>query len=377
VRSLHSLLIAGASALALLCGAGAATPAAAADIDTMIRELGLVESPAPIAQRPNWRRPRRVLVPPLSLAQLEQLRAIAPGVELVVTNDREDAIAKLPGSDALIGDGHFVCDPGVLAASRELRWVHILSAGIEQCAAATFVERNILLTNMQRTAGPFIAEHAIALLLGLTHGLNVWVARQRSGEWNESHEGTALTGLNGKTLLVAGLGGTGTEIARRASALGMRVTATRAGDAPAPSFVDHVGPPGELATLAASADVVACALPLTAQTRGLFDAKFFAGMKRGAYFLNVGRGGSVVTDDLVAALESGQLGGAGLDVTDPEPLPPGHPLWHTRNVIFSPHLAGAVAETIDSSRYPLVRENLRRYVAGERMLNVADPVRGY
>jgi len=182
--------------------------------------------------------------------------------------------------------------------------------------------------------------------------------------------------LDGKTMLVVGLGGIGTEVAHRAHALGMRVVATRRSSRSGPEFVDYVGLADELVALLAEADVVVNATPLTAETEGMFDAAFFAGMKPTAYFINVGRGRSVVTDDLVAALEAGKLAGAGLDVTDPEPLPPSHPLWRLPNVIITPHVAASSIEARERQRI-VIRENLRRYAAGEPMLSVVSVTRGY
>jgi phosphoglycerate dehydrogenase-like enzyme len=155
----------------------------------------------------------------------------------------------------------------------------------------------------------------------------------------------------------------------------MRVTGTRATSREGPSYVSEVGLPEDLPRLIAGADVVVNTLPLTPETRGLFDARVFGLMKRGALFFNVGRGGTVVTNDLVAALQNGTLSGAGLDVVDPEPLPAGHPLWKLPNVVITPHVAAD--EDDREARWLLVRENLRRYVAGERMFSVVDTERGY
>ena len=145
--------------------------------------------------------------------------------------------------------------------------------------------------------------------------------------------------LTGKTLLVVGLGGIGTEVARRAHGIGMKVVATRGSSRTGPDFVSYVGLPEEMPGLARTADVIVNAAPLTTETTGIFNAQFFRSLKPTALFLNVARGGSVVTEDLVAALEEGQIAGAGLDVVDPEPLPPDHPLWKAPNVIISPHVS--------------------------------------
>jgi phosphoglycerate dehydrogenase-like enzyme len=182
--------------------------------------------------------------------------------------------------------------------------------------------------------------------------------------------------VGGRTLLVVGLGGIGTEVARRAHGLGMRAIATRNSSREGPAFVEKVGLPADLHAYAAEADVVVNAVPLTPATTGIFDRRFFAAMKPGGYFINVARGRSVVTDDLVAALREGRLAGAGLDVTEPEPLPAGHALWSMRNVVITPHVA-AQSDREGERSMALVRENLRRYVAGERLYNVVDLARGY
>jgi phosphoglycerate dehydrogenase-like enzyme len=165
-------------------------------------------------------------------------------------------------------------------------------------------------------------------------------------------------------------------VAQRAHALGMRVVATRASGRTSPDFVSYVGPPEELAKLAAEADVVVDALPLTSATASTFDARMFERVKRGALFVNVGRGGTVVTSALLDALQSGALGGAALDVTDPEPLPPDHPLWRAPNVIITPHISSE-SELGVSRVWEIVRENVRRYAAGDRMLSEVDVSRGY
>ena len=180
---------------------------------------------------------------------------------------------------------------------------------------------------MRAVAGPVMAEHTIALMFALSRSLQVSVGRQATGEgWNRNFSGSQPQALTGKTMLVAGLGGIGLEVAKRAHALGMKVIATRDSSREGPDYVSYVGLSDELPTLIGQADVVVAALPLIPATTNLFDAKMFARMKKTAFFINVGRGGSVVTDDLVAALNNGVIAGAGLDVTEPEPLPKDHAL---------------------------------------------------
>jgi len=182
--------------------------------------------------------------------------------------------------------------------------------------------------------------------------------------------------LHGKTMLVVGLGGVGTQVSRRAQAFGMRVRAVDPRDMERPSFVFSLDKPEKLMDLLPTADVVVLSCPLTAETRGLMGAKQFEALKKGAFFINVARGGLVQTDALVAALREKHLAGAGLDVTDPEPLPSSHPLRSLANVVISPHTGGQSPE-VRERQWRLYRENVRRFVAGEPLLCVVDKAKGY
>ena len=229
---------------------------------------------------------------------------------------------------------------------------------------------------MQKMSSPAIGEHAVAMALSLARGLVRYGKAMPAGKWrSDMTRDPGMFSVSGKTMLVVGLGGIGTAAARRANALGMRVIATRNSSREGPAFVDYVGLSNELPKLLGEADIIVNALPLTSSTAGMFDRALFARVKPAAYFINVGRGGTVVTDALVEALESGRLAGAGLDVTDPEPLPSDHPLWQMSNVIITPHVSWAGADRRLHSM--LLRENIRRYLAGDALLNVVDPERGY
>ncbi len=348
---------------------GSPDPEAAA----LIERLDLREAPEPVSERPGWTLPKRIVVRG-GESTIEMLQPVAPGVELVAASSNADAVRLVPGADAVIG----FCSAQVVEAGTELQWIQLSSAGAERCVSVPGVaERNLLLTNAQRIYGPEIAEHVIAFMLAFTRGLYRYLPEQWEGRWNRNAMGSGERWeLEGKTMLVVGLGGIGTEVAKRAHALGMRVVATRRSSRSAPEFVDFVGLSDEMVSLAAEADVVVNATPLTPETTGIFDAAFFATMKPTAYFINIGRGKSVVTKDLMQALESGQIAGAGLDVTDPEPLPSGHPLWKSPNVLITPHVS-AGSDLARERLSILWRENLRRFVAGERMLSVVDVARGY
>jgi phosphoglycerate dehydrogenase-like enzyme len=255
----------------------------------------------------------------------------------------------------------------------------VAGAGVEGCLRQPGLrERHLLLTNMQRAAGPSMAEHVLAMMLALSRDFPAMFRDQQQGRWGRPEAGDmpTLADLDGKTLLVVGLGGIGTEVAKRAHAFGMRVIATRASDRTGPAYVSYVGLPEKLTALARQADFVVNCAPLTPATTGVFNAAFFSAMKPTAYFLSVGRGRSTVTDDLVAALREQRIAGAGLDVTEPEPLPPGHPLWTLPRVIITPHVSAYTPIAVEV-RSAIVRENLRRHVAGEAMLSVVDVERAY
>jgi phosphoglycerate dehydrogenase-like enzyme len=354
----------------------AMAPAAATDAETarLIGQLGLQESAIAVSTRPGWAPPRRVVIPAADPARLAWMQEAVPGVELLPAKDRAEAARLAADADAVIG----FCTPEVLAAGGRIRWIQVLSAGVERCVGIPgFTGRGIVLTNMQKIAGPVMSEHVIAFMLALTRGFASYVPLQMRGEWRDDAVPSArMWSVEGRTMLVVGLGGIGTETARRAHALGMNVIAIRNSGRHGPPFVAEVGLAPDLRAFAGRADVIVNTLPLTAETRGVFDAAFFDAAKRGALFINVGRGASVVTADLVAALADGRIGGAGLDVTDPEPLPPDHPLWRAPNVLITPHVSAEI-DTGDGPRWLVARENLRRYVAGGKLLSEVDVAKGY
>jgi phosphoglycerate dehydrogenase-like enzyme len=350
----------------LACGA----MAAAGDI---VGELGLKPDAHPVRERAGWRPPRLVLLSDEYAAQLDELRALAPGARFVLAGAATPS--EVESADVAI----LPCqDEALLRAARGLKWLQVTAAGVDRCAANDALRgRAPLITNMQRVMGPAMAEHVLAMMLALSRHFDWYMDRQREGSWADGAPGSSeAQELDGRTLLVVGLGGIGTEVARRAHALGMRVYATRSSGHDGPDFVAHVGTPDELLQLAAQADCVVNCLPLTPATTALFDRRFFAAMRAGGYFLSVGRGRSTVTDDLVAALRTHHLAGAGLDVTDPEPLPATSPLWKMPGVIITPHVAALSPGSLEL-RLALLRENLGRYAAGEPMLSVVDTGRGY
>jgi phosphoglycerate dehydrogenase-like enzyme len=365
-------------AAALLLPTLAAALEPANEGERLMAEFGLREAPEPVSKLPGWRVPKKIVVDLGFPGLIEALRATAPGVQFVGANTLAEVAAAAPGADAVIGRTVFICHESVLAAGKNLRWLQTEYAGVDACArnAKTIQARQILLTNMRAIFAPVIAEHVIAFTLALSRSMYAWIPQREQRLWADDSSRFPMVVIQGKTMLVVGLGGIGSEIARRAHALGMRVIATRATRQEKPDFVDYVGTSDELNTLIGQADFVANALPLTAETKGIFNAAMFARMKRSAYFINVGRGMSVVTADLTEALQKKIIAGAGLDVVDPEPLPKDDPLWQQPNLILTPHVSGD-SDQGEGAALRVLRENLRRYVAGEKMLSVVDVGRGY
>jgi len=346
--------------------------------ERLMAEFGLREAASPMSSQARWRVPQKILVDTGVPGLIEALRNQAPGVTFVGANSPASAVTMVAGADAMIGRSAFICDERLLAAGKDLRWLQSVYAGVEACAARADLlrDRQIVVTNLRAISAPVIAEHVIAFTFALSRGLQAWIPLREQRIWAEDSSRAPMSVIAGKTMLIVGLGGIGSETAKRAHALGMRVIATRATAQPKPEYIEYVGASSELATLIGQADVVVNALPLTAETRGVFDAAMFARMKRSAFFINVGRGQTVVTADLTAALKNRTIAAAALDVVDPEPLPKDNPLWAQPNLVLTPHISGDSDLGVESS-IRVLRENLRRYVAGEKMLSVVDVERGY
>ena len=377
IRFLAATLLVGVAAPAVAQDGTAACDSLCVAATELVQRFELREGAAPVRERAGWERPKKIVVADVPLA--DYLRTLVPGLEIVGVPGLRNysAMAEaVVGADVLVG----LCTPEIVARGTSLKWIQLLNAGADSCATIpTVAQRGILVTNLQRIQGPHMAEHAIALLLSLARALPVYAVEQNAGAFTRGFRetrGERPIEIEGKTLLVVGLGGIGTEVAKRAHGLGLHVIATRNSKREGPDYVEYVGLADEYRTLAARADVVVNSTPLTPETRGMFDAAFFAAMKDDAFFINIGRGESVVTADLTAALQRGTIGGAGLDVTDPEPLPAGHPLWSMSNVIITPHIATSSDYRSDRT-FTLVAENVRRYARGDAVLSVVDLAAGY
>ena len=263
----------------------------------------------------------------------------------------------------------------MLHGSPALEWLQTNSAGVEAYIQPGVLAGDTLLTNATGAYGLAIAEHMLGMLLELFKKLELYRDAQKSGAWQSQG---AVKAVYGSTVLVLGMGDIGGEFAARCKALGAKVIGVRRSPRPCPEYADEVHLLEDLDSLLPQADVVAVTLPGTDATRGLMSRERLAKMKEGAVLLNVGRGFIVDTEALCDALERGHLSGAGVDVTDPEPLPPTHRLWNIPTAVVTPHISGFYHLRETHERIVgIFLENLRYFQAGEPLRNLVDFATGY
>lgn len=263
----------------------------------------------------------------------------------------------------------------MLHGSPALEWLQTNSAGVEAYIQPGVLAGDTLLTNASGAYGLAIAEHMLGMLLELFKKLELYRDAQKSGAWQSQG---AVKAVYGSTVLVLGMGDIGGEFAARCKALGAKVIGVRRSPRPCPEYADEVHLLEDLDSLLPQADVVAVTLPGTDATRGLMSRERLAKMKEGAVLLNVGRGFIVDTEALCDALERGHLSGAGVDVTDPEPLPPTHRLWNIPTAVVTPHISGFYHLRETHERIVgIFLENLRHFQAGEPLRNLVDFATGY
>ena len=301
---------------------------------------------------------------------VQQVRAVSEDVEVMQLDSEGEMLEVMPEVHVVFGD----LSDAMLTRASELRWVQVASAGVDANLSPELVESDVVLTSAKGIVGVHLAEHAMALLLGLTRGIATAIRKpgwdQRTPIRNASWE------LAGLTMGIVGLGGTGRDLADRAQGFGMRVVAVDPEDVEVPDSVEACWEMGRFHDLLTQSDVVAICAPLTPETEGMFDEHAFARMRSHAVLINVTRGRIVDEQALLEALNNGAIGSAGLDVTPQEPLPDDHPLWRMENVIVTPHAAGGSPNRLDRV-VDLFCENLRRLVESEPLLSVIDKKKGY
>ena len=324
---------------------------------------------------PVCAQPLKIVVQnPAVLKELEASGEMPPQVKLVAASGA--ALTKeIADADAFIGSA---LNEAQLKAAKKLRWVQSWSAGVENqlfLSGNTLMRDSaIVLTNNRIVEGPELADHALAMLLTLTRQLPRFMANQSKETWQAGSQGILV--LKDKTAVVIGVGGAGFNIATRAWAFGMTVIGVDPEDYPMTPIIKKYVKPDQLDEVLPEADVVFVSAPHTEQSRHMMGKKQFELMKQGSYFVAVSRGGLYDMNSLVTALDSKRLAGAGVDVTEPEPLPKGHPLWKFSNVIITPHVAGRSDQ--DYGRMVgTARENIKRFAAGKPLINVVNKQKGY
>ncbi|HLM99408.1 MAG TPA: D-2-hydroxyacid dehydrogenase [Bryobacteraceae bacterium] len=303
----------------------------------------------------------------------KELQTAVPQARIVPVT-HANVMQEIADADGFVGD----IRPEEVRAAKKLKWVQTMSAGVEGVLFLSggndLRDSNIVLTNNKIVQGPEIADHAMALLLSLTRRLPRYMKEMP----DESLDRRAFDGieLRGKTAVVIGVGGIGMQIAQRAWAFGMTVIGVDPEDKPFSPFLADVVKPDQIDEVIPKADVVFISAPHTERSHKEMGSHEFELMKPHSYFIAVSRGGVYDMNGLVKGLDSRRLAGAGVDVTDPEPLPKGHPLWKFDNVIITPHIAGRSDKDRDRM-VGTVKENLERFVDGKPLVNVVDKQKGY
>lgn len=313
--------------------------------------------------------PKKVVftgAPEVSFSELQQA---VRDVRLVEASPAT-LLQEIADADGVIGS----IRPEHFRAAKKLKWLQTTSAGVEGVLFPELVESAVTVTNARNVFGPQIADHAFAFLLALTRRLNTAILNQSKEEWVRGR--TGMVELEGKTALIIGVGSIGSNIAQRAHGFGMKVIGVDIRDLPPNNIIQKVVRPDRLDEVLPEADVVFISAPLTKKTEKMMGERQFGLLKRGAYYIAMSRGKLTDTNALVKALDEGRLAGAGLDVTDPEPLPKGHPLWKFPNVIITPHTSGG-SDRLNARLKALIVENIRRFSRDEPLLNVVDKREGF
>jgi len=314
---------------------------------------------------------RIVLCYPIERKHYDQICAAAPEHE-VVDAGQERIAAELLAADIFCGHAKVpVPWPEVVRLGR-LKWIQSSAAGLDHCLVPETIASGIAVTSASGLFADQVAEQTLALLLGLLRGLQTFFRAQQKREFIRR----PTLDLHRQTVGIVGLGGNGTRLAEVLRPFKTRIVATDMFTQEQPACVDALWPADQLDRLLAESDIVILCVPLNEQTHGMIAAPQLARMKQGAILINVARGPVVVERDLVAALAVGRLAGAGLDVTEIEPLPANSPLWDMPNVIITPHV-GAQSQRRADDTTDLICENLRRYFAGQPLVNLVDKRLGY
>ena len=305
-----------------------------------------------------------LIYPAVDENELQEIQSVSSEVE-VLNLKEEDRVLEVVGEvDAIYGR----ITPAMLAQAQKLRWIQTPMAGLEHYMFPALAQSNVTLSNMQGIYSDNIADHVMGYILMFARGFHIYLRRQLERKWAKS---VPIIHLADQTLGVIGLGGIGTAVAKRGAAAEMRVIATNVAEVEKPDFVDALWGADRLGDLLAESDFVVSCVPHTPETVKLIRTDQLKQMKKTAYLINISRGVVVDLAALTTALQEGEIAGAGLDVFETEPLPADHPLWGMENVIITPHTAGD-GPYAANRRIEVVKENLRRFVAGKPLRSVVE-----
>ena len=312
-----------------------------------------------------------LVVLPVENRHKELLRSCAEGAQMEFIPAKDLTKQLVQDADINIGN----VSPELLRGTGRLKWLQLNSAGTDGYTEDGILPEGALLTNATGAYGLAISEHMIGALLCIMKKLHLYGADQQKHVWGDHGN---VTSIYGSKTLVVGFGDIGSEFAVRMNALGSRVTGIRRNQTEKPDYLEALYQMDALAECLRIADIVAACLPGTEETYHIFDRNAFAKMKKGAYFLNVGRGNAVDSYALAEALNSGHLAGASVDVTEPEPLPKEHPLWDAKNLLITPHISGNYHLQETHERIiQIAADNLARFMQGRELRNIVDFATGY
>jgi len=298
----------------------------------------------------------------------ERLRQAFPELEVVLAEDAASAKTAIRTADAAVG----ALTPELLAQAGQLRWLHSpMAAPPTGYFFPELVEHPLQVTNVRGIFNDHIGAHIMSFVLAFARALHRFIPQQQRSEWLQPPRYEGVVYLPEATALIVGVGGIGAETARLLQAFGVTVIGCDALRTEPPEGMSEIHSPDQLDVLLPQADFVIVTVPHTPQTEGMFHRARFQRMKRGAFFINIGRGMTTRLDDLLEALIAGEVGGAGLDVFEEEPLPASHPLWQTPGVLITPHVA-LWGPYYNERRYRILHENCRRFLNGEELVNPVD-----
>jgi phosphoglycerate dehydrogenase-like enzyme len=297
-----------------------------------------------------------------------RLAGALPDLDVIVAEDEHQATKAAADAEAAFG----TMPPAILRHAGRLRWLQAPQAAPPAgYYTSELIAHPAVVTNFREIYNDHIGAHVMAFVLAFARGLHVYLPQQLRREWRPAPLDEGVIHLPGATALIVGLGGIGAETARLAAAFGLTVIGVDPRRRDTPPGVAELHGADALDAQLGRADFVILTVPHTPATEGFMNRARFQRMKRGAFFINIGRGMTTRLDDLVAALRAGEVAGAALDVFEEEPLPAGHPLWTMPGVLITPHTAG-YGPHLDARRFEILHDNCRRFLAGAPLRNVVD-----